>query len=211
MRCSPSSRRSSRRARKRESTQGPSTSVASHATATTRSSRPRSATSCWRRRCAGTTSSSCLYSAKVYTAEQAQMVLDAMRMVSEKDERDLASVIVDETIFDDAHRAPRSRSSPLEVEGDGEITVNLAIAGTTYPFHKILKQAGFGGLHTKGGSPRHNLQRCARMHRSDSGDPESYRVYGFVLPLSGVTRVRSTYGKLFQNLSLHMHTNYFPK
>ena len=38
-----------------------------------------------------------LYSAKVYTAEQAQMNLDAMRMVSEKDERDLASVTVDET------------------------------------------------------------------------------------------------------------------
>ena len=83
-----------------------------------------------------------LYSAKVYTAEQAQMVLDAMRIVSEKDKQDLASVTVDETIFDDAHRA-EIKIFPIEVEGDGDINLNLAMAGTTYPFNKILKQAGF--------------------------------------------------------------------
>jgi hypothetical protein len=33
-----------------------------------------------------------LYSAKIYTYKQAVMVLDAMRQVSEKDEKDLADV-----------------------------------------------------------------------------------------------------------------------
>ena len=85
---------------------------------------------------------------------------------------------------------------------------------TFYSVNVYINTVGrmLGGLHTKGGSPRHNLQRCAIMQRSDSGDPdESYRVYGFVPPSSGVTHVQSTYGKLFQNLSLHMYTNYFPK
>ena len=94
-----------------------------------------------------------LYSAKVYTAEQAQMILDAMRMVSEKDEKDLANVTVDETIFDDAHQA-EVKIFPLEVEqGDGEINLNLAIAGTTYPFNKILKQAGFTFHNVVNGQP----------------------------------------------------------
>ena len=124
-----------------------------------------------------------LYSAKVYTAEQAQMVLDAMRMVSEKDERDLASVTVDETIFDDAHRA-EIKIFPLEVEGDGNINLNLAIAGTTYPFNKILKQAGFTFHNVVNGEP---LKLWLREESDgqpevDAGDlEEMFKEYGFTV------------------------------
>ena len=40
------------------------------------------------------------------------------------------------------------------------------------------------------------------MERSHWEDSESYRVHGSIPPLSGATRVRSTYGKLFQNLEI---------
>ena len=124
-----------------------------------------------------------LYSAKVYTAEQAQMVLDAMRMVSEKDERDLASVTVDETIFDDAHRA-EVKIFPLEVEGDGEINLNLAIAGTTYPFNKILKQAGFTFHNMVNGQPLKLWLReeSEDQPEVDAGDlEEMFKEYGFTV------------------------------
>ena len=124
-----------------------------------------------------------LYSAKVYTAEQAHMVLDAMRMVSEKDERDLASVTVDETIFDDAHRA-EIKIFPLEVEGDGDINLNLAIAGTTYPFNKILKQAGFTFHNMVNGQP---LKLWLREESEDQPEvdagnlEEMFEEYGFTV------------------------------
>ena len=46
------------------------------------------------------------------------------------------------------------------------------------------------------------LAKLLQNERSYPGDLESYRVYGSVPPLSGVTHVRSTYGKLFQNLEI---------
>ena len=124
-----------------------------------------------------------LYSAKVYTAEQAQMVLDAMRMVSEKDEKDLASVTFDETIFDDAHPA-EVKIFPLEVEGDGEINFSLAISGTTYPFNKILKQKGFAFHNIVNGQP---LKLWLReepegQHEVDADDlEEMFEEYGFTV------------------------------
>ena len=80
-----------------------------------------------------------LYSGKVWTAKQAQLILDAMREVSAEDENDLTDVTVDETIFDDAKEAA-IKIFPITVAGE----LNLAIGGTTYPFKDILKKHGFG-------------------------------------------------------------------
>lgn len=79
-----------------------------------------------------------LYTVRVYTYEQAVMVLEHMRMVSELDEKDLKDVEVDEAIFENAN-ATDIKMFPLEVEGE----MNEAIAGTTYPFKSVLKEAGF--------------------------------------------------------------------
>ena len=79
-----------------------------------------------------------LYTARVFTYEQAGMVLEAMRMVSEADEKDLKEVEIDEAIFEDANPT-EIKMFPLEVEGE----MKEAIAGTTYPFKSILKAAGF--------------------------------------------------------------------
>ena len=78
------------------------------------------------------------YTARVSTYEQACMVLEAMRMVSEADEKDLKEVEVDESIFEGASPT-EIKMFPLEVEGE----MKEAIAGTTYPFKTILKAAGF--------------------------------------------------------------------
>ena len=123
-----------------------------------------------------------LYSAKVYTAEQAQLVLDAMRTVSEKDEQDLAGVTVDETIFEDANPA-EVKIFPLEVEGDGEINLNLAIAGTTYPFNKILKQKGFAFHNIVNGQ---SLKLWLReipedQPEADNDLEEMFHEYGFIV------------------------------
>ena len=80
-----------------------------------------------------------LYSGKVWTANQAQLILDSMRQVSAEDENDLTDVTVDETIFDDAKEAA-IKIFPITVAGE----LNLAIGGTTYPFKDILKKHGFG-------------------------------------------------------------------
>ena len=80
-----------------------------------------------------------LYSGKVWTAKQAQLILDSMRQVSAEDENDLTDVTVDETIFDDAKEAA-IKIFPITVAGE----LNLAIGGTTYPFKDILKKHGFG-------------------------------------------------------------------
>ena len=79
-----------------------------------------------------------LYTGKVWTAKQAQLILDSMREVSAEDAKDLTDVTVDETIFDDAKEAA-IKIFPITIEGD----VNLAIGGTTYPFKDILKKQGF--------------------------------------------------------------------
>ena len=79
---------------------------------------------------------------------------------------------VDETIFDNAHQS-EIKIFPLEVEGDGEINPNLAIAGTTYPFNKILKQAGFTFQNVVNGEPL-NLW----LREESDGQPEvDYRVF----------------------------------
>ena len=80
-----------------------------------------------------------LYTAKVYTPEQAIMVLDNMREVSEECEKSLADISVDESIFDDAKEATITMF-PLEVEG----TMMLALAGTAYPWGDMLMQEGEG-------------------------------------------------------------------
>ena len=89
-----------------------------------------------------------LYSAKIYTAAQAQLVLDAMREVSAEDAKDLANVTVDESIFDDANSAAITMF-PIILEGE----LTLAIGGTTYPFKDILKKEGFEFKHLVNDQP----------------------------------------------------------
>jgi hypothetical protein len=89
-----------------------------------------------------------LYTAKVYTIEQAEMVLDAAKQVSPEDEKCLAGVTVDPTIFDGATEAS-VKMFPLEVDGE----LNYAIGGSTYPWGKVLEKAGFGFKHIVNGEP----------------------------------------------------------
>ena len=81
------------------------------------------------------------YSAKIFSYEQAVMILDAMRTVSAKDEEDLADVTIDETIFGDT---PQIQIFPLMMgtaeHGDA---LHTAITGVTFPFKDELKKAGF--------------------------------------------------------------------
>ena len=74
-----------------------------------------------------------LYSSKVYTAEQAEMVLDAVRMVSKKDEGDLASVMVDKSIFENV-KTRGGQDVPARGRGRGQyrgqprhLTLTLAL------------------------------------------------------------------------------------
>ena len=80
------------------------------------------------------------YHAKIYSYEQAEMVLEASKQVSRDDERDLADVSFDWSIF----KVPHIHIFPLEVESkeDGNV-MHTAIAGDTYPWKDKLKEAGF--------------------------------------------------------------------
>ena len=124
-----------------------------------------------------------LYSAKIYTYEQAVMVLDAMRQVSEQDEKDLADVKVDATIFEDANEA---KITILPIEVDGEL--NLAVGGTTYPFAKKIKDEGFQ-FHkdVNGHTVKLWLRREAEAHttgRMDANDLEAmFEEYGFTVEI----------------------------
>ena len=121
-----------------------------------------------------------LYSAKVYTAVQAGKILEAMRMVSAEDEKDLEDVTIDDIIFANANPA-QVTIFPIEVDGK----LNTAIAGSTYPFKKILTDAGFTFHNTVNGE--HGVQLWLRE------DPEAqpevdvadltamFEEYGFVV------------------------------
>ena len=89
-----------------------------------------------------------LYTAKVYTPEQAIMVLDNMREVSEECEKSLNDISVDESIFDDAKEAIITMFL-LEVEG----TMMLALAGTAYPWGDMLKKEKFSFEHIVNSEP----------------------------------------------------------
>ena len=71
-----------------------------------------------------------MYHAKLYSYEQAAMVLEASKMVSGDDERDLANVSFDRSMF----RVPQMHIFPLELDTkeDGKV-LHTAIAGDTYP------------------------------------------------------------------------------
>lgn len=81
-----------------------------------------------------------MYHAKLYSYEQAAMVLQASKMVSADDERDLANVSFDRSMF----RVPQMHIFPLELDTteDGKV-LHTAIAGDTYPWKDTLKEAGF--------------------------------------------------------------------
>ena len=89
----------------------------------------------------------------------------------------------DESIFDDANPA-EVKIFPLEVEGDGEINLSLAISGTTYPFNKILKQKGFAFHNIVNGQPlKLWLREEPEGQPEDDADDleEMFEEYGFTV------------------------------
>ena len=85
-----------------------------------------------------------VYTAKVYTPKQGQLVLDAIRTIDDKHEEDLADETIDESVFEEANAA-HIVSFPITVnEGvtshDEEC---FALGGNTYPFKEELKERGF--------------------------------------------------------------------
>ena len=107
-----------------------------------------------------------LYTAKVYTPEQAIMVLDNMREVSEECEKSLAHISVDESIFDDAKEASITMF-PLEV--DGKMT--LAVGGTTFPWGDKLKKEKFSFEHIVNGEPLNLWLRDEDTNADMDADP----------------------------------------
>ena len=100
------------------------------------------------------------YPAKLYSYKQAEMVLQASKMVSRDDERDLADVSFDRSIF----KVPHIHICLLlELEtkeaGNVEYVVHTAIAGDS---HLSLEgQAQGGGVH-----------ECAQWHHGRQGMAE---------------------------------------
>lgn len=88
------------------------------------------------------------YHAKLYAYEQAVMVLEASKMVSGDDERDLADVSIDRSMF----KVPQIHIFPLELDTkeDGKV-MHTAIAGDTYPWKDKLKEAGFTSCYALNG------------------------------------------------------------
>ena len=85
-----------------------------------------------------------VYTAKIYTAEQAIMIREAQKMVSAEDEADLANALTDEEIvevFDFPEAKPAAINIIAEFAKDGEDTI--AIGGTTYPWKDTLTEKGF--------------------------------------------------------------------
>ena len=86
-----------------------------------------------------------VYTAPVHTYEEAIMVREAMKMVSEKDEEDLMEAApTDEDIgeifnFPEAKDTTISIINEFDVDGDAKV----AIAGTTFPFKEMIKEYGF--------------------------------------------------------------------
>jgi len=80
------------------------------------------------------------YHAKLYSYEQAVMVLQASKKVADDDEADLADVSIDQSIF----KVPCINIFPLELKTkeDGTV-VHTAMAGDTFPWKDKLKEAGF--------------------------------------------------------------------
>ena len=118
-----------------------------------------------------------LYSVKVHTAEQAGMILDAMRKVSADDEKDLADIAVDESIFDDAN-AVDITMFPLVVDGE----LNMAVGGTTYPFKDILTKEGFSFKNIVNGQALKLWLRVEPEAKLDVDDLEAlFEKYGFVV------------------------------
>ena len=80
------------------------------------------------------------YHAKLYSYEQAEMVLEASKEVSGDDESDLADVSIDRSMF----KVPQMHIFPLELDTkeDGAV-LHTAIAGDTFPWKDKLKEAGF--------------------------------------------------------------------
>ena len=85
-----------------------------------------------------------VYTAKVHTPAQAQLILDAMRTIDEKHEEDLADETIDESVFEEANDV-QIVAFPMTVH-EGATSQDeecLAFGGSTYPFKEELKARGF--------------------------------------------------------------------
>lgn len=79
-----------------------------------------------------------LFTGKVWTKVQAEMVLEAIKKLSEKNEADLSDVAIDGSIFEDAKEAALD-TFPITVD-EQEM---FGIVGTSYPFKDKLDKMGF--------------------------------------------------------------------
>ena len=86
-----------------------------------------------------------LYTAKVFTPEQAVMIREAMKMVAAEDEADLQATAPTDEDISDIFDFPEAKSTDIDmiasIEVDGD--EKTAIGGDTYAFKDLIKKAGF--------------------------------------------------------------------
>ena len=85
------------------------------------------------------------FTATVHTVEEAIMVREAMKMVSEEDEKDLLETAPTDEDIEEIFNFPEAKDTTIsiisEVDIDGEPM--MALAGFTYPFKDDIKEVGF--------------------------------------------------------------------
>ena len=79
------------------------------------------------------------YGVHVYNAKHAGKLLEACKMVSEQDERDLADVEIDETIFENAKSCDIALIKSVVVENKEMV----AFGGATFAWKDKIKELGF--------------------------------------------------------------------
>ena len=86
-----------------------------------------------------------VYTAPVHTYEEAIMVREAMKMVSEKDEEDLMESAPTDEDIGEIFTFPEVKDTTISIinEFDVDGNTNIAIAGSTYPFKDMIKDNGF--------------------------------------------------------------------
>lgn len=89
-----------------------------------------------------------VYTAKIYNAIQAKLLLEQQKMVSAEDEADLEDTVVDESVFENAKPCELAMF-PIEVDG----TMMGAVSGPTYPWGDELTEKGFAFKHIVNGQP----------------------------------------------------------
>jgi hypothetical protein len=113
------------------------------------------------------------YRAKVYNAKQAKLILDAMKTVSPEDAADLATTVVDETVFNNANSCDMALM-PLELDGE----MMGAVAGCTYPWADELSERGFKFNHLINGAVANTW--AAPIAKVDFDEQEAlFEEYGF--------------------------------